>query len=241
MISKEELNRLYWVDELSLPQIAEHFDTNVNLIWRRMKRFKIPRRSRGEGRRIKIKIFPSPSLSYVLGALVGDGYSCRKLHCVAISVKDYDFIEAFNIELCKVLKKKLFKIIPTRGRYQIATKLRAFTDWYINLNTDDLLKIALKYPADFVRGFGDAEAGSRIRSRGNSRLIEITFSNTNRDLLVAVQIGLGVLGIKPSKIWETTYRGKPYFAFSIGSKENVKKYFEKVSFNIKRKVFTIEE
>jgi intein-encoded DNA endonuclease-like protein len=156
---------------------------------------------------------------------------------VTLKVKDVDFINAFNRELCTVLKKNLYSVIPTKsGQYQIATKVTAFTDWYIASNEEKLLEFALNYPADFVRGFADAEGSTRIKIKGGSRLVEITISNTNKKLLIAVHNALLILHIHASKIWKTSYRNKPYFAFSICSKENVKKYFKKISFNIKRKI-----
>jgi intein/homing endonuclease len=124
---------------------------------------------------------------------------------------------------------------------KLTTKMRAFSDWYIYLSEIERLEVASKYPADFIRGFADAEGSSRVKIKGNSKLIEITFSNTNIRYLATMRKLLAELDIQSSKIWTTHYRGHPYYAFAICSKKNVEKYYEKVGFSIQRKVLKVEE
>lgn len=242
-MDKELLTKLYWEKSLSLPKIAKRFGTYTSKIWQLMKLYDIPRRNMSESKRRFIQIIPSPSLSYAIGALIGDGYYWAKRHSVGIKVKDFDFINAFNRAISEVLSKKLYKIVKVKGRgqYQIATKMRAFSDWYIHLSEIERLEVASKYPADFIRGFADAEGSSRVKIKGNSKLIEITFSNTNIRYLATMRKLLAELDIQSSKIWTTHYRGHPYYAFAICSKKNVEKYYEKVGFSIQRKVLKVEE
>lgn len=241
MISKSDLEVLYWKRELTLPEIATLYDTYTCEIWRLMVSYNIPRRKSGV-KPTKLNIRASPDLSYVLGALLGDGFSCQKTRAVTLTVRDLDFIQAFNIAISNVLgKKKLYKLVETwkKGKlyYQIQIKLHAFSDWYNKSSLNEIVELALKHPAEFVRGFADAEAHARLRIRGNSRLFEITFGNTDKNLLSLIQVALKKLGIHCSKIWRVnrTY-GKPYYAFSIGSKADTKRYWEKVGFMIQRKV-----
>jgi predicted DNA-binding protein YlxM (UPF0122 family) len=48
ILNKENLNRLYWIDKLSLQEIAQRYNVHLTSVLKRMKKFGIPRRNFSE-------------------------------------------------------------------------------------------------------------------------------------------------------------------------------------------------
>jgi len=181
---------------------------------------------------------PSKELSYLLGAVFGDGWVGKsgRQYQIRLSAVDFSFVTEFR-NCIKIILNKEYPI----KRIFISKKNPKWSDQYLCIAYSKALfeflkgkeisnfsKIIEKYPQDFVRGFADAEGcimfkeGKRLRV--TEPIIEIT--NTNKQLLIYVQKLLERLGIH-SKIYGPRIH--------IGRKLEVLKFYKKVNFKNKAK------
>jgi intein-encoded DNA endonuclease-like protein len=190
--TREELERLY--SEMGMKKIAEKYGVNVYAIQYWIKKFNIP--TKRKWRFIKPNLDPSPELSYVIGAILGDGTIAKKLNSrkrnlVEFNSTDPIILDVFNISICKVLgKKNLYKIHwEKRGKYRslgrIAISSQAFWE-FMRQPQEKLLEVASKYPVQFLRGFFDAE-GSSYLAKGKQHYFKISCSNSNLALLTYIK------------------------------------------------------
>ncbi|MCD6371918.1 MAG: hypothetical protein J7L39_04370 [Candidatus Aenigmarchaeota archaeon] len=194
-----------------------------------------------------INISPSPHLSYFLGALLGDGNIRRKKNYkyeIRLRVKDKDFAEYFAYSLSKILNKSV-KVGKERDltrsgeRFSVVVSNKRLWEFLYYNSLSNLIKIAEKFPQDFLRGLFDAE-GSASRS-------SVGFYNTNKEIINSVVRLLKRLGIKTKvKVWihkgeKVRIRNKIYksnhdiLCVLITKKNDIIKFSRLVGFNISRK------
>jgi intein-encoded DNA endonuclease-like protein len=116
---------------------------------------------RDDKRFYKPRLECSPELSYIVGVMLGDGCCQRgKLACwVALRVRDREFAEAFRDALVKIGLRPRFDVYSQGGKplYFVRAVSKIFYTWWNSLSPDEVREVALRHPADFLRGFYDSE------------------------------------------------------------------------------------
>ena len=197
---------------------------------------------------------PSPELSYLVGAFLGDGDlfydQTKQEYRVRIRVKDKEFAD----EIKRCAEKLNFKVHffyeedKTRtDRWAVYIKSKQL---YMFLKKDwkELLETSKPYLKDFLRGFYDAEGYPVICASKNGLKIWIELCNTNKEFLDTI-----AKVFKEKFDITTTYRigvkegdkiiarGKEYFSnftvyyLVIRKLEDIYKFYNEIGFTIKRK------
>ena len=196
----------------------------------------------------EINLIPSPQLSYFLGALIGDGNVRRIIHDykyeIRLKVQNYSFAKNFAKATSHILNKKV-KIKKERDftrsgeRYVVSVCNKRLWEFLTDQPLKNLIKIAEKFPKEFLQGLFDAE-GFVCNSY-------IGLANTNTFLLNEVKKLLSIWGIKYKlklvikKGQKVKIRGKFYkanknvYSLLITRKEDVEKFAKFVGFCMKRK------
>lgn len=255
-ISGQELQDLYWGEELSERQIAAKLGISRGPVRYQRAKHQIPCRERGEATsisRVKPLLNPSAELSYVLGVLLGDGsvsifqcgpymrggrsYSLR-IYRVALAVTNYFFVRSFFEALEKIglhprIELKKHHSCKQGFLYEVRANSKRFAEWYKDLSLDDIKKIVTQdrdYSLSFVKGFYESEGTFNKNERNRS----ITMSNTKKDILGLVVRVLSSVEI-PSKLWgpcirdRTAFWGKHYIyqEFVVGiNRKNTERLME---------------
>ncbi|BFI73068.1 DNA endonuclease [Nanoarchaeota archaeon] len=202
-------------------------------------------------------IKPSPELSYIIGAFLGDGdlYFREKNYeyRVRIRVIDKEFAEEF----AKCAKKLGFDVdlFFERDRTRSdrwAARIKS-KQLYMFLNRDwrELLQFSMPYIKYFLRGFYDAEGYPVVRT--SKKLgIAIELCNSNKELLDNIADILNKFGIKTryrigaKKGEAIKARNKIYIAnftvyyLIIYRLEDIQKFYNEIGFTIKRKMRKLE-
>ena len=191
---------------------------------------------------------PSPELSYLVGAIIGDGNwyktnsSFRKRYSkdyfgyiIRIIVNDRDFAE----EVARCLGVLLNKTVPVKSF--LSSRLKA---WRVIVGNHALYNFLSKgcfdevierYPREFLRGFFDAEGNAYYQTRKNR--LYLSAGSSNKKYIDLVQKALNYLGIE-SKVY---YKKGNFYHLCIGKKENQIRFYEEVGFTIKRKQEVLEK
>lgn len=201
-------------------------------------------------KRRKICLEPSPELSYSLGVIFGDGSVSKEGHSYSITLRviDKDFTEAFRKAMSKVLKRD-GRIVydKRRSHYKLRFHSIAFGEWFKATPKNDLLKLASRYPKDFLRGFFDSEGCAYIDKayKKHPRIVLVNASEElikhTQNLLKDMNI-LSTSAIRPAgqksllrkeNRWIT--QKQPMFTIKIDQEDSVARFFYNVGFTIKRK------
>lgn len=205
-------------------------------------------------------IQPSPELAYVIGSLLGDGYvyktKATKKHghgyVLRLRVKDEDFADAVNDAICKVKDRSVRYIIKKCQDPKTAYgkgshfELLAYSKeiFEVITNFESVKKVVLKHPADFIRGFADAEGGVYHAKRQTKNWPErwIHISNTEFEILQFIASLLKKLQIK-SRIYEADSRHgwKKLYHLVIRDNVSIVRFYELIGFKIKRKMAKLEK
>jgi len=217
---------------LSTRKIAKIIGVSKSAVWNWIN-------GHGFGNMNMPNLSPSPELSYIIGAILGDGsvFKSQRHYAIALSVCDYDFIMEFNRCICSILgRKKLYSVMRDRrrernysDRYRIRFSSKVLFHFLHNRTIKDFQEIIDKYPAEFVRGFADAE-GSVFYKKGKKQnviRVGLSLANTNYNLLKFLK-----------EVLEKHFGIKSYIEpnkLVIWSRENIKKFYKYIGFTIKRK------
>lgn len=170
MLDREGLIDSYWNKELSLTEIANLTGIDPDRIFRLMRKYRIPTRTRSESIKLSwaknptsrlkwANLEPTRELSYLVGAVWGDGTlggGKGGRWKISLFVKDKDFAEKFNECLLKVLGKK-YPLYYCCGRWGVEACNKEL-NFFLG-NKDRCREIVEKFPSDFLRGLFDAEGG----------------------------------------------------------------------------------
>jgi len=129
----------------------------------------------------------SPTLSYVLGVLKGDGFIARKRRGLVVGLhqEDESFAESFRNALEKLNLNPYQYSPPSTNLIRVEANSKKFCKWYKGLGSG-FKEIACEHPKEFLKGFYESEG-----LRGES---EVAFRNTNKTLLRFVGELIGNLG-----------------------------------------------
>jgi len=192
----------------------------------------------------KPNLEPSSALSYVIGAVFGDGfcYSNGRGKCICLTVKDHDFADEFNRNICKILNKKhLYKIYKRKdGRFAVrATSKNLFR--FLKQGLERLKPTIEKHPSHFIRGLADAEACIHKHAHWQA----FAMVNTDLALLIYAKKLLIEKFKIPSKISKMKNydisRRKDTYRLTFYSYVNMERFYQYVGFSIKRKQAKLAE
>jgi len=197
----------------------------------------------------KLRFFnpvPSKELSYVVGAVLGDGcLFYNKGYQIQLVAKDREFVVYFGRCLTKLLKRKrmypLFKRDGNKGWSKMYGMWATSKLLWLWLQNWELHKTVVKsHPDSFLRGLYDSEGS--ICKRGGKECLEVVLVNTRRELLEFAEGLLKKLGID-SYIYIINDRRKnrrTCYRLSITGKDNLLLFYDKVGFTIRRKQQRLE-
>lgn len=165
----------------------------------------------------------SPSLAYLAGAILGDGYIYKKKngvgYFVGFNAKDYEFIRSVQDAFVSVIGKRPKARLRRNGKSYIYGMLVSNKTLYTFLSQPlkSLVERLKPYECEFVRGFYDAEGSfstlQRRRKKWQRVERHVSFYNTNRELIECIRDLLLANGIHPS----------PKLYMSVGNKGRTQK------------------
>lgn len=192
---------------------------------------------------------PSPTFSYILGVLYGDGWvrSCRNNGCfnyrVGLKAKDIEFVESFRRSLITIGLRPS-KIRSRRDKnhdnwstqFEMEAHSKLFYEWFKSLTLDQAYGL-LQTPEmkrEFVRGFYESEGCLHWQNKENFNL---TLVNTNLKLLKMVKRILDDLGFdfylyNGKKIRENWSR---LYCLRINKRKSIERFLAEINPCIPRK------
>ncbi len=196
---------------------------------------------------------PSPALSYVIGANIGDGCTLTKNWIVKLEVTDLDFAQTFNANMATLFDRAgPNKILVKRFKVE---RLPMYVVRYSSKQLVELLRqpikkvleLAFAFPREFLRGFFDAEGHVDVGITGRLDLF-VGAENSDKLLLSMMkQLLKGRLGINSNMNRKRmagsikVIRGKSFvmrrtsFSLVIRRISDLKRFAEEVGFSISRK------
>jgi len=197
-----------------------------------------------------IILSPSPELSYVIGAFLGDGWKQKRKNMISgidyqisLAAIDRDFVEKFSDSIIKVLNRKPRNIYEKHrpNRQVLYTVTYGSKQLYTLLEypLDEVIKVASPHPKSFLQGFYDAEGYVAI---GKNNSIRVGLSNSNLKMLnVSKNLLESEFGIR-ARIEKDTSRKKYKKAYKLilRSRDDIMKFKKLVNFSIKRKAKKIK-
>jgi len=227
----------YWFKKLGIPTRDQQVYTN-----RRRKKLStiiskisLQRWQNDEYRKKRVKelrsrstpnLMPSPSLAYILGALLGDGY-INNGRRITLQVKDILFAKSFAAALRNIgLNSGVCR--AGRNMFLAYAWSASFGDWYSKLTLTDISNFltSKELKLAFLKGFYEAEGSVEFRN-GWGRL---SMFNKNHSLLQLVKNILVSLGYNPTLTWRKT---RDIGQVNLNRKGEIRRFLEETKPSIK--------
>lgn len=204
---RDVLERLYWQEGKGFRAIGQAFGVSTYPVQKWFRLYQIKRRKPGNF------VLPSreasPTLSYVLGAHLGDGYIHGTM--VRLQVNMEAFARSYYDSLAILGFHPHIYVRKDRGAWLTTGYSRYFVDWLRSLSLKDVSQIANQHPWDFIRGFYEAEGSLR-----KEPWVEITIHNSNHALLQLVSELLSSTGTSNHiRTNHQHYKGNPYTMYCV--------------------------
>ncbi|MFB6159358.1 MAG: LAGLIDADG family homing endonuclease [Candidatus Nanohalobium sp.] len=240
-ITKEKLEKLYVVEELSTRDIAEKLDTGRSTVYNKLKKFDIPTRDISKSHiKYERKDFSGESeeKNYLLGFCIGD-LRARKIGKKSKTIKvDCGSTKEAQIKLFKDLFDE-YGHVWEGGPYEDGSKhVEAFLnesfEFLLNARDDLVLPEKEEDFLAFLTGFIDAE-GSFFITNGKAKF---ALGNYDEEMLKMLKSRLEDLGVQATQIYtnEERYdiegkyeRNDSYKLFQINRKDSLLKITEMIS------------
>lgn len=186
--TRDELVDLHWIQGLSLKEIGERHDVTSSAIVYWMRKFGIEHRSRLQD----VLFEPSPTLSYVMGVLHGDGFlyfnPANSQHLIILSVVDREFAISFAKALNRLGLRAPIRILPPRQesyqqQYRVGATSKNFHELWNHLSVEERLDLGMAYERDFIRGV--YESDGCVKSHRGS--LELAIYKTDITMLERVE------------------------------------------------------
>lgn len=247
-ISREELERLYWGEKMSMNQIVKIKNLGYHEKVRRMMiAYKIPRRIRKESQKLcnVAKPFPKSftksheSIGFLLGIHHGDGHITKNMLQLQFKIKDMDFMKTFIIH-SKKIGFKPSKVIRRKNKNSFLWTTAIYSKRLCQyLKTLKITSLNKKQKINYVNAIFDSDGCVHKKPT-------ITIESTDKKLLLSVQRLLNSEfkikskiysnPLKARKIFGKTYRiHRMYHSLFITKKDNLMKFHHHFHFSIKRK------
>jgi intein-encoded DNA endonuclease-like protein len=208
----------------------------------------------------KVDLTPSPSLSYLIGVIFGDGCvtimerpTGRTNYNIDLDVIDKDFVDAFNDALFVVLGKR-YAVCQFANRYQVRGQSKILYELLKGKDINKVKHLVEPFPCNFIRGFADSEGSVCISKCNGYPWLKIAIGCTNQavieyinSLLKAQTIRSTVVMKQPSGRFGIKKDGsiivskKMMYILNIYDKSSMKLYTDKIGFSIARKQNTLLE
>lgn len=247
----EQIPYLYLDKELSTWEIARRLHINQTTALNYLHRLNVPMRPGGFQVYYHPNLDPSPELSYVIGAVLGDG-NLSKQRLIRLRVTDRDFAEEFarclRVVLCKDGFIQIRPLFPSKnsfkgysGKLQYEVRINSVILYsFLSQTQENLRRITDKFPVEFLRGFYDSEGSITIWHNGGRA--HLSLSNMKRDIIEYSQELLCSLDIKSDiSVCKIPKSSNSYFRLTVSSKKDVIKFRELVGFSIARKQQVLEK
>lgn len=208
---------------------------------------------RGDWRSNKPNLTPSPSLSYIIGVVFGDGspnMATRKTgrtnYNIDLFVTDKDFTDAFNDALYQILGRR-YAVQLYGDRYQVRGQSKTLYFLLKDRDLDSLKEFVDPFPADFIRGFADSEGSIGVYSNNGYKGARLGLCNTNHEVMPFIEMLLQKFGIRTHSSEHPPGRTsikrdgslitsrKLLYRIVIHDKASLKIFAEEVGFSIGRK------
>ncbi len=193
---------------------------------------------------------PRPELAYLVGAYLGDGRTAGpKDKKVRFNLADQEFADQLNELVAKVIGARLKTVPVEEGFHSVSYDCAVLYD-FLQQPLSAQIPLAESFPAEFLRGFFDAEGyASQTIWPGSNALTAICVgaANCNLDYLDLARRLLATLGI-PSEIRMTNKAGQPMeirgrtyirkrnvFHVRINEADYVEKFRDRVGFSVPEK------
>lgn len=202
-IAREELDRLYNYEKLSLEKIASRFGCSVAAIQNALARYQIPTRLPGWNsikRYVPDAVLAhwSPELAYVVGLVASDGYLDKDYNCVGFTSTDLELVRLYCqcLRLDDRVKIRIRKSGSSFGKPQYKI---SFSDPAYRLFLEQLgltpaksrtlgpLKIPDDLFCDFLRGCWDGDGTWYIYRRATREYLYAQLSSGSSVFLSWVQ------------------------------------------------------
>ena len=190
------------------------------------------------------RLGPSRPLSYLAGALLGDGSLIRSPsyhYEMRFRVRDLEFAERVCDCAISVLRKQKSVKLDNKGFYEVRFWSRLLYEYLSDWS--QIRKCAGEFPAEFVRGFADAEGSPAVSLWQSSSPMfgfYVVLVSTNlrilhyiKDLL-QTQFGIGsyiLLGRKRRSMWSK----RPWYYLKIGRRQDQLRFARRIGFGLYRK------
>jgi intein-encoded DNA endonuclease-like protein len=208
----------------------------------------------------KVNLTPSPSLSYLIGVIFGDGCvtimerpTGRTNYNIDLDVIDRDFVDAFNDALFGVLGKR-YAVCQFANRYQVRGQSKILYTLLKGKDVNRVKHLIEPFPCDFIRGFADSEGSVCISKCNGYPWLKISIGCTNQvvieyinSLLKAQNVRSAITTKQPSGRFSIKKDGsiivskKMMYILNIYDKSSMKLYTDKIGFSIARKQNTLLE
>jgi intein-encoded DNA endonuclease-like protein len=190
---------------------------------------------------------PSEHLSYICGAILGDGYLSKNSFRLGIRVTDKDFIKEFENNLSTIINSKNYSIYRTIENNSLIYRINVTCHnlYRFIKDIEKVKSLAKVFPSKFIRGFVDAEGSVELSwSRKEKKWKrDLQIYNTNKDLLEFIkELARKYFDIK-FKLFERIRRegqNKNIYYLRIRDKNNFYRFYKYIGFSIKRKQQILE-
>lgn len=207
-------------------------------------------------------LYPSPQLSYFIGAYKGDGYhwtnSKKRMFRVGFRVKDKDFAVHASEAISFVLRRPPVPLWSAKGRGGPLDRFHVFTveSWalgsFLELRLGKLLAVALCYPREFLRGIFDAEGFVTVTRLDGRLAVHVGLGMSNRRIVEAVLVTLlrrfGIRAVGPyhRKAVPRVIQGRlanfsrDFYEIRVERFSDIQTFADLVGFSIQRKQEKLE-
>jgi len=183
-------------------------------------------------RRFKPDLELSPTLSYLLGALLGDGCAYvqgqkdKRSYIIQLATTEKKFAECVSEAFKRINICSILDYVRKKGQWRVRACNKYFFDYLKGLTLDQLKQLTerKKNCIAFLKGFYEAEGYFHKNHQPNNP--DITISNTNAELLNFVKKSLERLGFHPCfyKVCKGTEKRKPLYRVDLCRTPEVKRF-----------------
>jgi intein-encoded DNA endonuclease-like protein/predicted DNA-binding protein YlxM (UPF0122 family) len=255
LVTEHLLRQLYLEEKLSQRKIAEKLGLSAVYVGRLLRYYGISCGKEPPNLR-RVDLSPSPELAYVLGAVLGDGsaFGVKRGYAIVLRATDYEFVEFFNENLSKLLKReKLYPVRVIRREgvkpiYEVQGYSKVLSAFILKGSRDQIENVVSKYPREFISGIFDSEGCVYIKWEGNRLEKKVFISNSDHGLLELCASILAKLGIEGHIYIDKQAKGRTSFIrkhpvitkkdcykLQFRSKKAITSFAKKIEIHVKRK------
>jgi len=219
----KDLGKLYIDDNLSTIEIARMKGVKPPTVLYHLHRQNIKVKPRNWRRMKILPTHPSPSFSYVIGALFGDGWVSKdpSRARIQLRVKSRPFVELFSDHINQIGLHAF--ITSTKSGFWVSTaKSIRFVKWWHETSDFQILDIALTYPREYLCGLFDAEGSVFQRECDKAPRISIDCGNA-----LVMMSALAILKKDRFNCYSTVYElpsGKTMHRIAICAADHVRRF-----------------